>query len=314
MKTLCKKEDHKRFIQRSLKKYWFLYALLLPGVIIVLIYNYLPLLLQLIMSMEEYQLREGVFGSKFVWFQNYKELFTIVPNFGTLIKNTLWISFLRLVFGFFPPLLLSIILFDLRSNRYRKVSQLLIYIPYFFSWVIVYAVAYSMFSYDGLISSLVASFTGEKKNYLMEQGAFLPILIGSSVWKEIGWGTIIYSAALLSIDPELYDAAKIDGCSPFKRIIHVSLPGISYIIIFQLMMGIGNILRNVNSEQILLFYSPATYSVADVIDTWMYRVGLKDFSLYDTGAAISFLQSTFGFVLILAVNKITKKTFGGGLW
>ena len=301
-------------IKNSIQKYWFIYLILLPGIVIVLVYNYFPLIMQAVMSLQDYKLSEGLFGSKWNAFDNYRNLFQSIPNLDRIIQNTLEISFWRFVFDFFPPLLLAIFLFELKSNLFRRVSQTIVYIPYFFSWVIIYGISYGLFSYEGLVSSLAVLFGGEKSNYLMRAECIRPILFVTSVWKNIGWGTIIYLAAMQGINPELFEAAKMDGCPPVKRIWYIIVPGIQNVTIFLFMMGIGNLLRNVNSEQILLFYSPATYSKADVIDTWLYRVGLKQPTLYGMSAALSFVQSTLGLIMILSVNQIIRKWKGVALW
>lgn len=281
--------------------------------LLVLVFNYIPIVLQSIMSLIHFNLRDGLFGSDFVGLQNYIDLFSPVNNVGRLVRNTIEISLLRMAFGFFPPLILAIILFDLRSVKYRKIAQTIVYIPYFFSWVIVYGISYGLFSAEGLLSSIIQAFGGEGKNYLMFAQYIRPILVSTSLWKNVGWGTIIYLAALTSIDGQLYDSAKIDGCGPLQRIWHITLPGIRHIIIFLLMLNIGNLLRNVDAEQILLFYNPATYSKADVIDTWLYRIGLKEFE-YGLGTALAFLQSTLGLIMILTANYISRKKFKVSLW
>lgn len=299
-------------ILRRYKKYWFLYALLFPAVVILFIYAYIPMILQVVMSFTEYTFDGGIFGSTWVGMKNFVDLFNY-DGIGRIIKNTIEISFLRFIFGFFPPLILSIFLFDLHSRIFRKISQTIVYIPYFFSWVIIYSISWGLFSYEGIVNSVITLFGGSAKNLLEDADLIRPILIGTSVWKNMGWGTIIYLAAMTSIDTQLYDAAKIDGCGPVRRIFAVTIPGITHIISFLLIMAIGNLLRNVDSEQILLFYSPLTYEKADVIDTWIYRIGYggMEFSL---GATLSFLQSTISMGMILLANYICSKTAKVSLW
>jgi putative aldouronate transport system permease protein len=163
------------------------------------------------------------------------------------------------------------------------------------------------------VSNVIAALGGQPKNFLMETKYFYPLIFGSELWKEIGWGTIIYLAALTNIDPQLYEAARVDGANPVQRIFHITLPGIFPVIAFCLTIALGNILNNAGTEQLLLFYSPATYSIGDVIGTWVYRRGLGEFK-YSLGSAVSQFNSVVGLVLVLFFNKISKKFFGVGIW
>lgn len=296
----------------GLKKYWFLYVLFLPILAYYIIYRYYPMLLQVVLSFKNYRIRDGIWGSEWVGMGN---LVTMVrhQDFGTIVFNTIRISVLRLVVGFAPPIILSILLYDIRLHRFKKVAQTVLYIPHFFSWVIVYAMVFAIFSSGGLINSVLNSMGMQPVNFLIGEKAFLPLLIGSGVWKELGWATIIYLAALTSINPELFEAAQIDGAGPLKRIWHITLPGITNVMIFLLILNIGNIFKNTGAEQILIFYSPATYSVGDVIDTWVYRQGVGRLQ-YSLAASVSFVQSFFGLALILAANKISKKVTGVSIW
>jgi putative aldouronate transport system permease protein len=179
--------------------------------------------------------------------------------------------------------------------------------------VVIYAIVQVLFSGPGYVSNIIVSFGGKPKDFLMDVSFFYPLLLGSDLWKEIGWGTIIYLAALTNIDPQLFEAARVDGANPLQRILYITLPGILPVVVFCLTMALGNILNNAGTEQILLFYSPATYSVGDVIGTWIYRRGLGEFK-YSLGTAVSQLNSVVGLVLVLGFNKISRRYFGVGLW
>jgi putative aldouronate transport system permease protein len=234
------------------------------------------------------------------------------PEFTRILRNTIEISLLRLFFGFWPPIFLALLLFDLQSSVLRKTSQTILYIPHFFSWVIVYSMFFSLFNNDGLINSILNALGQERRQFLLLAQYFRPMIIGSGIWKSVGWGTIIYMAALTNINTELYDAVKIDGGGPIKRMRYVSIPGILPVIVFLLTLSIGGLLVE-NTEQILLFYSPANYEVSDIIGTWVYRQGLERVQ-YSLGARVNFFQSLIGLVLVVIANKLSIRFANVGVW
>lgn len=295
-----------------LNRYKVLYLFILIPVVYFIIFRYYPIITQLILSFKEYRIQGGVWGSAWVGLDNYRTLFT-TPEFKRLIVNTISISLTRLLVGFLPPIVLSIFLFDMTSGRFRRISQSILYIPHFFPWVVIYAIVFALFSSTGYVNNMVGALGGEKVNFLMSTKWFYPMLIGSDLWKELGWSTIIYLAALTNIDPQLYEAAKIDGAGPVKRIVHITFPGILQVVVFCLTIALGNLFNNTGTEQILLFYTPATYPVADVIGTWVFRRGLGEMK-YSLAAAVSQFNSIIGLVLVLIFNSIAKKFAGIGIW
>lgn len=309
------KINNKTLMQKliiSVKKYWFLYLIMLFALTVLFIYAYVPMFFQLMLSFTDYRILDGIFGSRWVWFDNFKAVFAM-PRIGQVIKNTLYLSALRFIFGFFPPLILAVFLFDIHNKYFKRVSQTIVYIPYFFSWVIIYSISWGLFSYDGIFSSLITVFGGERENLLANVNLIRTLLISTSVWKNMGWGTIIYLAAMTAIPSELFDAARVDGCGPVRRIFVVTLPSIMNIVAFLGILAVGNILRNIDSEQILQFYTPGTYIKIDVIDTWVYRVGYREIN-YSIGAALAFLQSTISLVLILLANHFSGKYAKVSIW
>ena len=298
-------------VLRNMKRYWFLYLLFLPTLIFLCVFNYWPIFLQFILSFKEYTFLGGIWGSEWVGLENFIEIFS-TPEISRVILNTIRISLINIVISFVPPIILSILLFDLRSNLLRKVTQNLLYIPYFFSWIIIYAVFYAIFANTGALNSLLQQFGLPMQNFMIEKEYFIPMLIVSSLYKNLGWSTIIYMAALTSIDTELFEAAKIDGAGPIARIRYITLPSIKSISIFVLTLSLGNILV-VGTEQILLFYTPASYEIGDVIGTWIYRQGLGKME-YSLGAAMSMFQSVIGFILVMCSNVFAKKFAKVGIW
>ena len=307
------KRNGKQF-KASFRKYWFLYLMILPGLITLAIYAYGPIIIQVVLAFTDYRFVDGVFGSRYVGFENFVTLFTEIPEVKRIIENTLIMSFWYFICGFFPSLILAIFLFDLRSNKFRKFSQTIVYIPHFFSWIIVYSIVYGLLSNTGIVNAIITHFGGERIEFLMEPDMIRPILIISSTWKRIGWGTIIYLAAMQSIDVNLYDAAKLDGCGPIRRIFAVTLPGIRHITYFLLIQALGGVLSGGDTEQILQFYNYSNISKADTIGTWVYRIGYNDIGMYSISAAMSFIQSTVGLIFVLISNHISIKKVGVGIW
>jgi len=294
-----------------MRRYWFLYLLFVPVIVYYLVFRYYPIFLQGILAFKQYKLSSGIWGSPWVGFDNFTYVFAR-PDFYNVLENTIVISLLRIAFGFFPPIVLAILLFDLRSSWLRRVSQTILYIPHFFSWVIIYGIVFAMFSNTGMVNQLIMGIGGSEQNFLMAPDWFRPLIVGSGIWKEIGWGTIIYLAALTGIDPSIYEAAKVDGAGPLQRIRHITLPGIRPVVVFLFTLSLGSVL-NAGVEQILLFYSPATYEVGDIIDTFVFRQGLNQLQ-YSMATAVGLFQSVIGLILILSANWLAKRYAGTGIW
>jgi putative aldouronate transport system permease protein len=265
-----------------------------------------------IVSLQDFKIGNNLLTAKFIGFKNYADIFAN-KSIVYAIRNTFFISFLKLLFGFVPPIVLAICLYDIKNVLYKRVCQTIVYIPHFFSWVIVYGIFFALFSTgSGLVNQVLQFFTGRRIEFFIDGKWFLFLLVFSSIWKTIGWNSILYLAALTGINTELFEAAKLDGCGPFKRVWHVTIPGILPIIGFVLTLSIGNILTS-DFEQILMFYNTQVYDVADVIATWVYREGLGKFK-YSLGAAVGILNGLVGVVLITLGNKISRKLSGRGMW
>jgi putative aldouronate transport system permease protein len=305
-------------VKYRMRKYRFLYIFLAIIVVYYLIFNYYPILLGVVMSLKTVKIGMNPFNAPWAnangksIFDNYISVVTN-PEILNVIKNTLQISLLRLVWTFWPPIVLAIGIFDIIFQRFKKICQTIIYVPYFFSWVIVYGIVFAFFSGQGFMNSLTAVlFNSKPVSYLEGAAYFRSLLIGSQIWKGAGWGTILYFAGLTTINPELYEAAKIDGAGPLQRIRAVTLPGLLPLITFNLIFTIGGILGT-DFEQILMYYNAAVYSVADVIDTWVYRIGLGKMQ-YSVGSAVGLMRAFIAFILIILANKLSHKVAGRGLW
>ena len=297
--------------KKRLKKYRMLYLVLFIIVAYYVVFRYIPILWGVIISFKDLKVGGTISAADWVGWENYRQIFED-QDMRNIIRNTLVISIARLIFTFFPPILLTIAIFDLKSTRFRKLSQTIVYIPHFFSWVVIYGIVYAFFSGNGLINSVINALSGTRIEFMTSTAAFVPLIVGSQIWKETGWSTILYFAALTSVNPELYEAAKIDGAGPIARIKAVTLPAMVPVITFSLLMALGNILNN-DFEQILLFYNSAVYEVGDIIDTWVYRVGLGQMQ-YGVGSAVTMMKAAVSLVLILSANSLSKKVAGRGMF
>lgn len=292
---------------KNVRKYKWMYLFLLPATILVVIYNLYPMLLSFCLSMKNYVIADGVWGSEWVGFSNFRTIFTD-PDMLRIIGNTLLISVLRMFFSIVPPIILAIMLFSMSARKIRKGIQTIIYIPHFFSWVVVYAIAYAFVNPDGLINSMLSG----NVHILANERVFIPLLLVTDLWKECGWGTILYMAALSNMDPELHEAASIDGAGPIKRLFKITLPSITPTIVFTSVMAVGNLLKGAGYEQIMLFGSDIMKS-AQVIDTWVVWKGLQSLQ-YGLGAAVSFFQSFIGMLMVIGCNALSKRWVGVGLY
>jgi putative aldouronate transport system permease protein len=303
---------NKSLWMRMAYKHRFLYIMFIPVAAYYILFNYIPLVMGVVISFQDFRIGNNLFTAKWAGFENYRTVFTS-PAILRSVRNTLFISLLKLLFGFIPPIILAICLYDIKNRLYKRVTQTIVYIPHFFSWVIVYGIFFAFFSTgSGVINQLVEMATGGRINFFLDPGWFLFLIIFSSIWKSIGWSSILYMAALTSVNTELFEAAKLDGCGPFKRVWYVTLPSILPIIGFVLTISIGSIMST-DFEQILMFYNTQVYDVADVIPTWVYREGLGKFK-YGLGAAVGILNGAVGVVLISLGNSVSRRFSGRGMW
>lgn len=294
-----------------LKKYRILVPFVIIGIAYYFIFNYIPIIWGFIISLKDFKVGSTISGAPWVGLKNYIDVVQD-PEMKKLLINTLRISVARLVFTFFPPILLTLVIFDIKSMVFKKVSQTIVYVPHFFSWVIIYGIVYAFFCGTGFVNATLTKLGLDTQDFLTSKNAFVPLIVGSQVWKEAGWNTILYFAALTGINPELFEAAKLDGAGPIARIRIISLPTMLPVISFSLIMALGNILNN-DFEQILLFYNASVYEVADIIDTWVYRVGLGRMQ-YSIGSAVSMMKGVISMLLVLGSNKLSKKLTGRGMF
>ena len=297
--------------RRSQKKERLTFHLmLLPGMIVLLIFVFVPLLGS-VMAFQDYKVGLGFFRSPWVGLENFRIIFTFRDSVQ-VFWNTLIIAFGKLVLNAIVPVLFSILLNELGGKIFKRAFQTIVYLPHFLSWVVLATVVTNMFSLDGPINAFLGLFGVDGIQFLADNRWFRTVIIGTDVWKEFGYNSVIYLAALLSIDPGLYEAASIDGASRFKQILHITLPSLMPTVVLMVALSLGNIL-NAGFDQIFNLYNPIVYETGDIIDTYVYRIGMVE-RQYSIGAAVGLFKSIISFVLILGSNRLAKKLTGSGIF
>lgn len=295
---------------KQIVRYRWLYVLLIPGILYFAIFKYVPMfgLRIAFMDYNQYAPEKSVF----VGLQQFVKLFS-QKSFLPVLKNTVIISVLKLLCGFPIPIILALLLNEVHNLTFKKITQTLLYLPHFISWVIMAGIIMTLLDpTNGLITGILNSITGEKISVLTDTKLFVPMLIITDIYKGMGWGTIIYFAAISGVDQELYEAASIDGAGRLKQAIHITLPSILPTVIVVFILNCGNIL-NAGFDQIFMLYSPLVYDVADIIDTYVYRIGIIK-SDYSFSTAAGMFKSVVALILIVIVNQIAKRTGNEGLW
>lgn len=283
--------------------------MLVPGMIIILIFTIIPAF-GMIMAFQDYVPAKGILNSKWVGLENFKFLF-VLPDSRQIFENTLIISFWKMVLNIIVPVGFALLLNELRLKYFKKTVQTIVYLPHFLSWVILAAVVQYMFAYDGPINSLIESFGATPIMFMASNKWFRPLLVMSDIWKEFGYASIIYLASLTSIDPGLYEVAAIDGAGRWKRMLHITMPGIIPMMILMFTMSLPGILSaGINGatglDQVFNLYNPLVYKTGDILDTYVFRVGLVQ-RQYSLATAVGMIKSLVGLVLILSANKLSGK-------
>jgi putative aldouronate transport system permease protein len=300
-----------RRIGRQIWRHRLVYILLLPGLIYFALFKYGALYYAQI-AFKDFQPVTGVENSPWNGLKNF-ETFVNSYYFGQLLSNTIIISVAKLIFGIPPAIILALALAETKFVKLGRVVQTISYLPHFLSWVVMFGILLALLSpSEGLVNQTITSSGGQPIAFLTNPDWFRVVVVGSDVWKETGWGAIIYLAALLGIDPTLHEAASIDGASRLRRIWHISLPGIKDVIVLVTLLRLGNIL-DAGFSQIFVLYSLPVYSSGDVIDTWVYRQGILNFQ-FGLAAAVGIFKGIIGLILIVVANRAAKRFAGSGLY
>ncbi len=296
------------------KKDWMrnrsLYLMIIPVLIFFILFHYKPMY-GAIIAFKDYTPALGIAESPWVGWDNFTRFFSSV-YFGRLIRNTILLSFYSLLFGFPAPIILDLLLNEVKNKKFKGLTQTVTYLPHFISMIVVTGMLVDFSMTSGLFNDIIELFGGERSPLLQNPDLYRTIYVASGIWQEIGWGSIIYLSALSGVDSQLYEAAQIDGAGKWKQLIHVTLPGIAPTIIIMFILKMGT-LMNMGYEKTILLYNPATYETADIISSYIYRIGLleQDWS-YST--AIGLFNSVINLGLLLITNKIARKCGETSLW
>lgn len=305
-----KKQSFSQRAKKDFRRNRALYLLVLPVLAFYIIFHYKPMY-GAIIAFKDYSPGIGIAASPWVGFANFTRFFK-GPYFTRLIRNTLLLSLYNLLFGFPAPIILALLLNEVRNKRFKSVTQTITYLPHFISMIVVTGMISNFCLSNGLFNDIIVLFGGERSPLLQNPNLYRTIYVVSSIWQEVGWGSIIYLSALSGVDAQLYEAASIDGAGKWKQMLHVTLPGISPTIITMLILRMGS-LMSLGYEKTILLYNASTYETADIISSYTYRVGLLDQD-WSYSTAIGLFNSVINCILLVISNRLSKKLSDTSLW
>ncbi|MCI8601999.1 MAG: sugar ABC transporter permease [Oscillospiraceae bacterium] len=298
-------------------RYYDLYLMLVPALIYVVVFHLLPMI-GILIAFKDYNMFavpgspfRSILESPWAGFKYFQQVFSR-KEFLNAFANTLIISVYKIIFIFPLPIIFAIFLNEVRSNRFQKGLQLIVYLPHFLSWVVIYGIFVSFLSSTGIINTILGALGMNQVSFLMDSSKFRGILVISDAWKEIGWSSIIYFSAIAGMDQECFDAADVDGATRLQKIWYITVPSLLPTIVLMLIIRIGNIM-NAGFDQIFVFYNPTVYDVADIIGTYVYRMGLGKLE-FSTGTAVGLFNSVISMTLVLTSNFVARRLTGKGIW
>lgn len=299
-----------KILAKDIRKNKFIYLMAVPAILYYIVYHYWPMY-GAVIAFKNFNPADGILGSPWVGFKNFKNFFQGV-YFFRILKNTLLINIYDLLWGFPAPIILALLMNEIKNNIFKRTVQTVTYLPHFISIMVICGIIIDFTSQNGLVNSIIGFFGGKQSNLLMKPELFRPIFVGTNIWQGVGWGSIIYLAALSGIDSELYEASKIDGANRWKQLIHVTIPGILPTIVILLILRMGQMM-NVGFEKVMLLYNPNTYVTADVISTFVYRKGIIEAN-FSYSTAVGLFNSVINFVLLVVSNKLSRLFSETSLW
>ncbi len=295
--------DQKKKARKWTSSETMYHMMMMPGMIFLLVFSYIPMV-GIIMAFQDYVPAKGILGSDFVGFEHFIYMFTL-PDIMQVFRNTMVIAIGKILLGTLTAIVFSILLNEIRLKLLKKSIQTVVYLPHFLSWVVLATVVTNMFNLDGAVNQILSFLGLEKLNFLGSNTLFQPLIIGTDVWKEFGFNSIVYLAAITAVDPALHEAASMDGANWWKRVWHITLPSMLPIILLLAILSLPNIL-NAGFDQVYNLYSPMVYETGDILDTYVYRIGLLGRE-YSFGTAVGIFKSLIGMILILSANGMAKK-------
>ena len=301
----------KTSLWHRMSAYRDVYLIILIPLLALFVFSYIPMF-GIVIAFKNYRVMDGLLGSKWIGLDHFQKLF-ISDKFYSVLTNTLLINFYKLVFQFPLPIILALLLNEIRLVRVKRVVQTLSYLPHFLSWVIISGIFFDILApSSGIINQMIRALGLAPVDFMTNEKFFRSVIVAATAWKETGWSAIIYLSALTAIDPQLYDAASVDGAGKIKKTLYITIPGIMSTIVFILILRIGNALSS-DTEQILLFYSPLVYRVGDVIGTYVYREGIQNLNFSYT-TAVGIFTGVIGMTMMIAVNKLSRRLMNQGIW
>ena len=285
---------------------WLFHFMLLPGIVLLLLFSFVPMA-GITIAFENYYPSKGILGSKWVGLKNFRYMFAL-PTFSQIFSNTIVIAVLKIIMGIAVPVFYALLLNEIRRTGFKRAIQTAIYLPHFLSWVILANIVGNIFALDGAVNVLIRGLGGKEIYFMASPPWFRRIVILSDVWKEAGFGTVIYLAAITGIDPTLYEAAAIDGAGKFQRMVHVTLPGMAPTIVLMATLALGRVM-DAGFDQIFNMYNPLVYETGDIIDTYVYRTGLVG-AKYGLATAVGLMKSVISFVLIVLSYRLADRFAG----
>jgi putative aldouronate transport system permease protein len=304
------KETSSKGLLSNVRRYWPLYIMSIPGIVFFIIFKFIPMG-GTVIAFQEYSVFKGILHSEWVGFKNFEILFRS-PDFYRIFTNTLILGFLKITIMFAVPIILALLLNEIRRAVLKKTIQTALYIPHFLSWVIIAGITFEIFSLSGIFNTIREWFGLDPVLLMQQESAFRWIYVFTGIWRDAGWGTIVYLAAISSIDAQIYEAAVIDGASRFKQMVYITLPLLLPTILVLFLLEVGNFME-LGFDHVYTLLTPMTYSVGDIIDTYVYRTGIQE-ARYSYATAIGLFQAIIGFILVMIFNKLSNKVSGEGLW
>ena len=298
--------------RRAILRWWPLYLMMIPGLVFFLVYKYYPMT-GLVLAFKKFNAKQGIWGSAWVdpWYKHFKTFFSSPAN-SRVLTNTIRLSLWKLAMGMFPSLIFAVAVSECKNRWFARITQTISYLPHFFSWAVVYGICVAMLGQNnGVVNVVIKKLGGKAINFLHENSYFPGVLIGSDLWKGLGWGAIVYLAAIMSIDTSLYEAATVDGCGRFRQIWHITLPGIRKIFVVLLITKVGNIL-DAGFNQVYIMMADDVKTSGEIIDTWVYTQGLGKMK-YELATAVGLFKSVISCGLVFGTNALARK-WDSALW